>query len=241
MFLLTLLVSLSLHSTQAIQCWQCAQVDHLFCPENAKLVESAKHDACITWILGNGTVVLQNVVQYETECTPSKIDFWNRFLDSYYSSQGGGVNCCTIDGCNRGTFADNFFKNPSGMQGSGAPANTIPGAPLIFGAVSTAPQNFPPTTPMPVLVQQQNGALPQLLNSNLGNFAFVNTNNGFTPPRQNQPPIISTRQQSFNQGSGLNFGSSNFIPSSNQVAFAATLQNSGVDLNGFTGFTQSGQ
>ena len=48
------------------------------------MVESEDHDACITWRLGNGTVILQNVVTYESECTPAKLDFWTRFINLYY-------------------------------------------------------------------------------------------------------------------------------------------------------------
>ena len=43
-----------------------------------------QHDACITWKLGNGSVILQNVVVFENECTAPKIEFWTRFIDLYY-------------------------------------------------------------------------------------------------------------------------------------------------------------
>ncbi len=51
--------AMGLQTVRALQCWQCASVDDKRCPENAKMVESDTHDACITWRLGNGTVLLQ--------------------------------------------------------------------------------------------------------------------------------------------------------------------------------------
>ena len=47
-------------------------------------VTELQHDACITWKLGNGSVILQNVVVFENECTAPKIEFWTRFIDLYY-------------------------------------------------------------------------------------------------------------------------------------------------------------
>ena len=76
---------------EALQCWQCASVDDKRCPEDAKMVESDSHDACITWRLGNGTVLLQNVVVFKSECTVEKINFWTKFINLYYRSTGGEV------------------------------------------------------------------------------------------------------------------------------------------------------
>jgi hypothetical protein len=114
------------------------------------MVESSQHDACITWRLGNSTVILQNVVVFENECTAPKIDFWTRFIDLYYQSSGGAVSCCDNDGCNTGTEVG-MTRQTSGVGGetadggsgfgspSGAVANSmqlsigsVPGAPLIF-------------------------------------------------------------------------------------------------------------
>ena len=78
------LLSLYLSPSEAVRCYQCASVDGRSCPESAKIVDSGTHDACITWRLGNGTVILQNVVMFENECTAAKIDFWTRFINLYY-------------------------------------------------------------------------------------------------------------------------------------------------------------
>ena len=52
------------------------------------LVNSMQHDACITWRVGNGTVLLQNLVRFSEECAPSKIKFWSNFIDLYYRGTG---------------------------------------------------------------------------------------------------------------------------------------------------------
>ncbi len=162
-FLLMTLPTLSV----GLQCLQCAAVDGRTCPNDAKMVDSATHDACITWRLGNGTVILQNVVLFENECTAPKIEFWTNFIDLYYQTSGGEVRCCDEDGCNSGGPAaaaagasvaslpsDSFFvRSPASGSasassqgllseagaGNGALASELPGAPLIFGAVSSAP------------------------------------------------------------------------------------------------------
>ena len=64
---------------------------------------STQHDACITWRVGNGTVLLQNLVRFSEECAASKIKFWSNFIDLYYQGTGGNVQCCSGDGCNLGT------------------------------------------------------------------------------------------------------------------------------------------
>ena len=84
----------------AIQCWQCASTEGKQCPEDAKHFSSNTHDACITWRLGNGTVLLQNLVNAQEECTDEKVSFWSRFVDLYYKTYGGSVSCCYTDRCN---------------------------------------------------------------------------------------------------------------------------------------------
>ena len=222
-----------------LQCWQCASVDNRSCPEDAKMVDSSTHDACITWRLGNGTVILQNVVMFENECTITKISFWTRFIDLYYQSEGGEVRCCDTDGCNTGAFTDDFFMQ-SNMQQQQQQQSGIPGAPLIFGAVSSSPNNqFVGARPTPpsMVVQQNNAAasaaaaFPQMIGQNLQNFAFVNPN-GFLPPQpQGSPQIIATRQQ-------LTPQIQSFIPQSNNIALAAAGLQGSSDLN-FAGFPQS--
>ncbi len=123
---------------EAIRCWQCASVDGKMCPESAQLVESASHDSCIVWSLGNGTVLLQNVVRFSNECTATKKDFWTRFINLYYRSTGGEVRCCTSDGCNTGAITE----DPLMVGGITAANPSLPGAPLIFGAVSNQPPNM---------------------------------------------------------------------------------------------------
>ena len=87
----------------AIQCWQCASTEGKKCPEGAKRFSSSSHDACITWRLGNGTILLQNLVNAQEECTDEKVSFWSRFVDLYYKTYGGSVSCCYTDGCNDAT------------------------------------------------------------------------------------------------------------------------------------------
>ena len=81
-----------------IRCWQCAGVDGSICPNDAKLIDSAAHDACITWQLANGSVLFQNVVRFDEECRPEKIKFWSNFIDLYYKDSGGSVQCCSQPG-----------------------------------------------------------------------------------------------------------------------------------------------
>ncbi len=107
--LLTLLLALSsslllllVPSASGLRCWQCASVGGRRCPDAAEPVDSLTHDSCITWRLGNGSVILQNAVIFEKECTPSKVEFWTNFINMYYSSKGSEVRCCNADGCNTG-------------------------------------------------------------------------------------------------------------------------------------------
>lgn len=96
MRLLALLPTL-LPSTLAIQCWQCDSTEGRSCPGDAKKFTSSSHDACITWRLGNGTILLQNLVHAQEECTDEKVSFWSRFVDLYYKTYGGSVSCCYTD------------------------------------------------------------------------------------------------------------------------------------------------
>ena len=70
---------------------------------------SDTHNACITWRLGNGTILLQNLVSAEDECTEEKIGFWSQFVDLYYKTAGGSVSCCFSDLCNDGTSAVGLY------------------------------------------------------------------------------------------------------------------------------------
>lgn len=125
----------SIKSSHAIRCWQCAAVDGRKCPDDAKLVNSLAHDSCITWRVGNGSVLLQNLVRFSEECTTSKVNFWSRFIDLYYRGTGGSVQCCNGDGCNIGTVNSEDFLNRFTDSVSNAdiinnlPAE-LPGAPL---------------------------------------------------------------------------------------------------------------
>ena len=85
--LLLLALCLLIDISYAVRCFQCASVDGRHCPDHSKMVDSENHDACITWMLGNGTVILQNVVMFQNECTGAKIDFWTRFINLYYQVQ----------------------------------------------------------------------------------------------------------------------------------------------------------
>lgn len=135
-----------------LQCWQCASVGGRKCPEAAETVDSTSHDACVTWRLGNGTVILQNAVRFEKECTADKVRFWTNFVAMFYSSPGSAVRCCDTDGCNTGHGLDNggafFESSPVAVEsaftgtdgiGSGDDFNqasfpsALPGAPMMFG------------------------------------------------------------------------------------------------------------
>ena len=61
------------------------------------------------------------------------------------------MRCCDLDGCNTGAFTDDFSIRPtSSVASGGGSAVNLPGAPLLAGAVSSAP-GFPsgavPTPP----------------------------------------------------------------------------------------------
>jgi len=105
---LTLFISL-LPVTFSITCYQCASADGNSCPTVAKSFTSDSHNACITWRLGNGTILLQNLVTAEDECTDEKISFWSQFVDLYYKTVGGSVSCCYSDLCNDGSSAVGLY------------------------------------------------------------------------------------------------------------------------------------
>ena len=46
-------------SAHGLTCYQCANTDGKLCPFDATTFTSSSHDACITWKLGNGSVILQ--------------------------------------------------------------------------------------------------------------------------------------------------------------------------------------
>jgi len=90
-------------------CYQCANTDGKVCPYDATTFSSPNHNACITWKLGNGSVILQNLVTASEECTEEKIRFWSRFIDLYYNAYGGSVSCCFTDQCNDGKSTQSDF------------------------------------------------------------------------------------------------------------------------------------
>jgi len=102
------LISL-LPASQAVQCWQCASTAGTACPYQAKPVKSNTHDGCITWRHGNGSILLQNLVVSQNECTEERVAFWSKFVDLYYKTYGGSVSCCYSDNCNDGR---NFRQFP---------------------------------------------------------------------------------------------------------------------------------
>ena len=79
----------------------------IFISNLIKVIESNDHDSCITWIAGNGTILLQNIVRHNEECVKSRVIFWSNFINMYYQGSGSSVNCCQGDGCNRG-LGQNF-------------------------------------------------------------------------------------------------------------------------------------
>ena len=88
-------------------------------PSHFQSFTSDSHSACITWRLGNGTILLQNLVTAEEECTDEKIAFWSQFVDLYYKTQGGAVSCCYSDLCNDGTSAVGLYPTNSLSSGQG--------------------------------------------------------------------------------------------------------------------------
>ena len=109
---LVVLISTLLPLSLAIQCWQCASTEGRSCPGDAKKFTSSSHDACITWRLGNGTILLQNLVHAQEECTDEKVSFWSRFVDLYYKTYGGSVSCCYSDGCNDALWSNIASSSP---------------------------------------------------------------------------------------------------------------------------------
>ena len=78
------------------------------------LVNSMQHDACITWRVGNGTVLLQNLVRFSEECAPSKIKFWSNFIDLYYRGTGKFFTYVTKIIANLATYSSKL-KNYNGI------------------------------------------------------------------------------------------------------------------------------
>jgi len=114
-------------SSLAIQCLQCAATDGKKCPQQSHVTSSNSHDACITWIHGNGTVLLQNVVISQNECSQERIQFWSRFVDLYYKTTGGTVSCCYNNFCNDGQSQFQIQPQP----------------PLSFGSSNNYPSRLP--------------------------------------------------------------------------------------------------
>ena len=73
-----------------------------------------QHDACITWRVGNGTVLLQNLVRFSEECAPSKIKFWSNFIDLYYRGTGKFFTYVTKIIANLATYSSKL-KNYNGI------------------------------------------------------------------------------------------------------------------------------
>ena len=162
-FLLTSI--LSNHNSQAIQCYQCAAVDGRQCPQDASIVNSLAHDACITWRVGNGTVLLQNLVRLSEECTPSKVNFWSNFIDLYYRGSGGTVECCSGNGCNTGTIINDVRASEQLPSSNteifpGLPAE-LPGASLSSFLQQTAAQQQQPSFVQQQLTPQQSNFVQQ--------------------------------------------------------------------------------
>lgn len=100
---------------------------------------SDSHSACITWRLGNGTILLQNLVTAEEECTDEKVAFWSQFVDLYYKTAGGAVSCCYSDLCNDGTSAVGLY--PTNTLSSGV--ISVPGlAPPPFSGITSDSGNL---------------------------------------------------------------------------------------------------
>ena len=53
------LLFMVIHQSVGLQCYQCANTDGKVCPYDATTFTSNSHDACITWRLGNGSIILQ--------------------------------------------------------------------------------------------------------------------------------------------------------------------------------------
>ena len=54
----------------------------------------------MTWTLDNGTVVLQNFVMADEDCTEDRLEFWGKkYLDIVWNTTGT-AECCYEDGCN---------------------------------------------------------------------------------------------------------------------------------------------
>lgn len=142
-------------ASRAIQCWQCASTSGKVCPYEAKPFLSSAHDACITWRHGNGSILLQNLVVSQNECTDERVAFWSKFVDLYYKTYGGSVSCCYSDNCNDGRSFPRFppprvspalssnifsvtrapvssFPNPSFLPNGGSNLNNVESWPKVY-------------------------------------------------------------------------------------------------------------
>jgi len=132
--------------SSAITCWQCASTDGKVCPSEAKSFSSSSHDACITWRLGNGTILLQNLVNAQEECTDEKVSFWSQFVDLYYKTYGGSVSCCYADKCNDGQSAFNLYPKPFPQpikSSQLSPNPIVTRSPLSQGPAASLPVPIP--------------------------------------------------------------------------------------------------
>jgi len=142
----------------AIQCWQCASTDGALCPYQAKPFLSSAHDACIIWRHGNGSVLLQNLVVSQNECTYERIVFWSKFVDLYYKTYGGSVSCCFTDNCNDGRQLPNIPPTRLGPTQSifsvtRRPLSTLPNP--SFSSISSS--TFDATENWPTPHNERNG------------------------------------------------------------------------------------
>ena len=100
--LIFLCYELCYHAVTSMQCLQCAMLEGwpTVCPDDGVLESLEVWDACMTWTLDNGTVVLQNFVMAEDDCTEDRLEFWGKkYLDIVWNSTGT-AECCYEDGCN---------------------------------------------------------------------------------------------------------------------------------------------
>ena len=72
--LIFLCYELCYHAVTSMQCLQCAMLEGwpTVCPDDGVLESLEVWDACMTWTLDNGTVVLQNFVMAEDDCTEDR-------------------------------------------------------------------------------------------------------------------------------------------------------------------------
>ncbi|XP_040571183.2 uncharacterized protein [Lepeophtheirus salmonis] len=87
--------------SKGIKCWQCAaKKGGSKCPDNADIHFLPKWNACMTWTLNTGEVILQNFITAEIDCTPERLNFWEKYIDETWGNPGR-ARCCFSDGCNK--------------------------------------------------------------------------------------------------------------------------------------------